>query len=140
MNRIDSTHSKTPKWQISISIWYFGLKCKLRYWTFMLEAKKNFSPVISANSDRLNLGIWAHFVQFCNSYVVPNFKTFIIFYQKGILGENFCLAFIKYIFLEFLIWSEGLTLLAFSVFSRKCRLRFMHIYCFNLPNFLNFCF
>ena len=69
----------------------------------MLEAKKSFFPLISANSDRLNLGIWAHFVHFCNSYVVPDFKTFIIFNQKGILGENFWLAFIKYIFLEYLI-------------------------------------
>ena len=103
MNWIDPTHSKTPKWQIPISMWYLGLKCKLRYWTFMLEPKKNFFPLTSAKADRPNLGIWAHFVHFCNSYVVPNFKTFIIFCEKGILGENFWLVFMKYICLEYLI-------------------------------------
>ena len=138
MNWIDPRHSKTPKRQIPILIWYLGLRGKLRYWTFMLEPKKIFFPLTRAKPDRPNLGIWAHFVHFCNSYVVPNFKTFIIFCEKGILGENFWLAFIKYIFLEYLIWLKDLTLLAFSVFSRKCRLRFMHINRFNLPSFLYF--
>ena len=103
MNWIDPTHSKTPKRQIPILIWYLGLRGKLRYWTFMLEPEKSFFPLISAKPDRLNLSIWAHFVHFCNSYVVPNFKTFIIFYQKGIFGENSWLAFIKYIFFKYLI-------------------------------------
>ena len=103
MNWIDPTHSKTPKRQIPILIWYLGLRGKLRYWTFMLEPKKIFFPLTSAKPDRPNLGIWAHFVHFCNSYVVPNFKTFIIFCEKGILGENFWLVFMKYICLKYLI-------------------------------------
>ena len=69
----------------------------------MLEPEKSFFPLISAKPDGLNLGIWAHFVHFCNSYVVPNFKTFIIFCEKGILGENFWLVFMKYICLKYLI-------------------------------------
>ena len=95
MNWIDPTHSKTPK--------RHGLGGKLRYWTYMLEPKKIFFPLTSAKPDRPNLGIWAHFVHFCNSYVVPNFKTFIIFCEKGILGENFWLVFMKYICLKYLI-------------------------------------
>ena len=102
--------------------------------------KKNFFPLISVKLDRPKLGTSAHFVSFCNFYLVTNFKTFLIFCEKGILGENFWLAFIKYIFFEYLIWLKALTLLAILVFLRKCRLRFMHIYCFNLPNFLYFCF
>ena len=128
MNWIDTTHSKTQKWQISILIRHLGLKCKLRYGACMLKTKTNFFSLISVKVDRPKLGTCAHFVSFCNFYLVTNFKTFLIFCEKGILGENFWLAFIMYIFFEYLIWLKALTLLAILVFLRKCRLRFMHIY------------